>query len=138
MADDVLINKAATIERYIARAREEYAKGPESFAQDFTRQDAAVLNIERAFAAAMRMGERVMARDRLGSPPRASDVFGLLAEADRILQEQAEALRPVSEFYEEAGRAEPPPAPLVAGIITNRLDALTDFSGALLRRDAPP
>lgn len=27
MADDVLINKAATIERYVRRAREEYAAG---------------------------------------------------------------------------------------------------------------
>jgi hypothetical protein len=41
MVDDVLINKAATIERCIARVHEEYDKGPDTFALDFTRQDAA-------------------------------------------------------------------------------------------------
>ncbi len=31
MADDVLINKAATIERCVARVREEYVKNPITF-----------------------------------------------------------------------------------------------------------
>ena len=31
MADDVLLNKAATIERAVARAREEYQHDPASF-----------------------------------------------------------------------------------------------------------
>ena len=56
MADDVLINKAATIERCVARAREEYAADPEGFAHNFTRQDAAILNIQRACEAALDMG----------------------------------------------------------------------------------
>lgn len=45
MGDDVLINKAATIERCVARAREEFAADPAGFATNFTRQDAAILNI---------------------------------------------------------------------------------------------
>ena len=48
MADDVLINKAASIERCVARAREEYASDPATFATNLTRQDAAILNIQRA------------------------------------------------------------------------------------------
>ena len=32
MADDVLVNKAATVERCIARAREEYERAPATFA----------------------------------------------------------------------------------------------------------
>lgn len=43
MLDDVLINKAATIERCVARAREEYLRDPASFATDSTHQDAAPL-----------------------------------------------------------------------------------------------
>jgi hypothetical protein len=39
MADDVLLNKAATIERCVARAREEYAAAGAGFATDFTRQE---------------------------------------------------------------------------------------------------
>ena len=34
MADDVLINKAATIERCVARARQEYNANPEGFDLD--------------------------------------------------------------------------------------------------------
>ena len=47
MADDVLINKAATIERCVARARVEYDENPVTFQSDLTRQDAAILNILR-------------------------------------------------------------------------------------------
>lgn len=46
MFADVLINKAATIERCATRAHEEYAP---PLATDFTRQDAATLNIQRAY-----------------------------------------------------------------------------------------
>jgi len=44
MHDDVLINKAATIERCVARAHEEYDRDPATFEADFSRQDAAVVN----------------------------------------------------------------------------------------------
>jgi hypothetical protein len=38
MADEIIVSKAAFIERCVARAREEYAKGTDSFATDYTRQ----------------------------------------------------------------------------------------------------
>ena len=81
MADDVLINKAATIERCVRRAREEYAADPASFATNFTRQDAAILNIQRACEAALDMGQHLIRRERLGVPQSARDVFALLAQA---------------------------------------------------------
>lgn len=37
MVDDVVLNKAASIERCVARAREEYARDPSSFEEDYTR-----------------------------------------------------------------------------------------------------
>ena len=40
MRDDILLNKAATIERCVMRAREEYYAGPSTFKANFTRQDA--------------------------------------------------------------------------------------------------
>lgn len=68
MVDDVLINKAASIERCVARARQEYDKDPTSFATDFTRQDAAIFNIQRACEAALDMGQHLIRRERLGVP----------------------------------------------------------------------
>src|SRR5690606_35044868 len=66
MADDVLINKAATIERCVKRAREEYEADTTSFAANFSRQDAAILNIQRACEAALDMGHYLIRRDQLG------------------------------------------------------------------------
>ena len=60
MVDDVLLNKAASIERCVARAREEYAANPQGFGSDFTRQDAAILNVQRACEAALDMGRHLM------------------------------------------------------------------------------
>ncbi len=74
MPDDVLVNKSATIERCVGRAREEYQRDPASFATDFTRQDAAVLNIQRACEAALDMGQYLIRRERLGVPQGARPV----------------------------------------------------------------
>jgi hypothetical protein len=38
--DDVVVNKAATIERCVARVREVYADDPEHLTRDLTRQTA--------------------------------------------------------------------------------------------------
>lgn len=75
MADDVLLNKAATIERSVARAREEYAAAGAGFATDFTRQDVAIPNIQRACEATLDMGQHLVRRERLGVPQSARDVF---------------------------------------------------------------
>ena len=45
---DVALNKIQSIQRCVQRAREEYAADPDSFDTNFTRQDAAVLNVLRA------------------------------------------------------------------------------------------
>ncbi|PZU23641.1 MAG: toxin-antitoxin antitoxin component [Stenotrophomonas sp.] len=93
MADDVLLNKAASIERGVRRAREEYERAPASFAEDFTRQDAAILNIQRACEAALDMGQHLIRRERLGIPQSARDVFALLAAGGWIDSALAEALK---------------------------------------------
>ena len=66
MPDEVLINKAAIIERTVRRVREEYRNAGDNFAHDYTRQDAAVLNIQRACEAAIDMGLYVIAKEKLG------------------------------------------------------------------------
>lgn len=93
MVDDVLINKAATIERCVTRAREEYVKNPATFSMDFTRQDAAILNIQRACEAALDMGQHIIRRENLGVPQSARDVFTLLAQGGWINIELADKLK---------------------------------------------
>lgn len=59
MADDVLLNKAASIERCLKRVREEYDGHEEEIATDFTRQDALVLNLLRACETAIDLAVHV-------------------------------------------------------------------------------
>lgn len=71
MASDVLLNKVATIERCVRRVREEYAAAGSNFASDFTHQDAAILNIQRACEAVLDIGNHLVRSERLGAPPKA-------------------------------------------------------------------
>lgn len=48
MADDVLLNKAAAIERAVRRARDEYDGNDANLLSNQTRQDAIILNLQRA------------------------------------------------------------------------------------------
>ena len=139
MADDVVVNKAATIERCVARAREEYGHNPATFASDFTRQDAAVMNVQRACEAALDLGQHLIRRERLGVPQSARDVFDLLARGDWIDADLAEALKRMVAFrniavhdYRSLLLA------ITVNVITLHLDDFLRFTQAVLKRDGAP
>jgi uncharacterized protein YutE (UPF0331/DUF86 family) len=137
MADDVLINKAATIERCVARAREEYFSDPASFASNFTRQDAAILNIQRACEAALDMGQHLIRRERLGVPQSARDVFALLAQAGCIELALAQGLQRMVGFRNIAVHDyKALQLPITVAIIEKHLDEFLQYSKVLLQRDA--
>jgi uncharacterized protein YutE (UPF0331/DUF86 family) len=137
MADDVLLNKAATIERCVARAREEYAADPAGFATNFTRQDAAILNIQRACEAALDMGQHLIRRERLGVPQSTRDVFALLAQGGWIAGELAEGLKRMVGFRNIAVHDYAAlQLPITVRIIESHLDEFLDYSRTLLLRDA--
>ena len=95
--DDVLLNKAAIIERCLRRISEEYAGNP-SHLESFTHQDAIVLNLERACQAAIDLAMHIAARDHLGIPQSSAQAFDLLAEADRISPALAAKMRRMVGF----------------------------------------
>jgi uncharacterized protein YutE (UPF0331/DUF86 family) len=136
MADDVLINKAATIERCVARAREEYARDPATFGTDFTRQDAAILNIQRACEAALDMGQHLIRRETLGVPQSARDVFALLARGGWIEPTLADGLKRMVGFRNIAVHDyQSLQLPITVSIIEKHLDEFLHYSQALLLRD---
>jgi uncharacterized protein YutE (UPF0331/DUF86 family) len=137
MVDDVLINKAASIERCVCRAREEYDKDAETFATDFTRQDAAILNIQRACEAALDMGQHLVRREKLGVPQSARDVFTLLAQASWIEATLADHLKRMVGFRNIAVHDyQAMQLPITVRIITFHLDEFLRYSQALIKRDA--
>lgn len=136
MVNDVLINKAASIERCVARAKEEYDVDPEGFAKDYTRQDAAILNIQRACEAALDMGQHLIRTERLGIPQSARDVFSILAEADFIEENLAEVLKRMVGFRNIAVHDyQSLQLPIVVSIIKNHLDDFLTYSKMLIKRD---
>lgn len=137
MVDDVLINKAATIERCVARAREEYAADPAGFATDFTRQDAAILNIQRACEAALDYGPTSVRREKLGVPQSTRDVFSLLARGGWIDVGLADGLKRMVGFRNIAVHDYVAlQLPITVSIIEKHLDEFLQYSQTLLLHDA--
>jgi uncharacterized protein YutE (UPF0331/DUF86 family) len=139
MADDVLLNKAATIERCVARVREEYAADPDTFASNFTRQDAAILNIQRACEAALDMGHHVIRRHSLGMPQSARDVFDLLATAQWLEPPLAEAMKRMVGFRNIAvHQYQTLQLTITVNIIESHLDEFLAFSRQMLLKAQRP
>ncbi|WP_040260830.1 type VII toxin-antitoxin system HepT family RNase toxin [Pseudomonas massiliensis] len=136
MIDDVLVNKAATIERCVGRAREEYAKGAKDFLSDYTRQDAAILNVQRACEAALDMGQHLVRRERLGVPQSSRDVFELLHRGGWLSAGLASSMKAMVGFRNIAVHDyQAMHIPILVSIITSNLDDMIAFSSAILRRD---
>ncbi len=95
--DDVMFNKAAIIERCLRRVAEEYSNDP-SRLQNYTHQDAILLNLERACQAAVDLAMRVVARDHLGIPQSSAQAFDLLSQAGRIGPELSGKMRALVGF----------------------------------------
>jgi uncharacterized protein YutE (UPF0331/DUF86 family) len=94
--DDILLNKAAIIERCLRRMREEVEACPTL--DSFTHLDALTLNLERSWQAAIDMAMHVVASRHLGVPQGSADAFSLLAQAGLIEPGLAASLRGMVGF----------------------------------------
>ena len=132
MDDPVLVSKAATIERCVRRAREEYEKDPTTFVSDATRQDAATLNVLRAWEAAVEMGDHLITTYHLELPEDERDVFSVLAAEGWIDAALAEELRRTGLFCRAEWDVQAGPLPALVTIIKRGLDDFQAYSRALL------
>jgi uncharacterized protein YutE (UPF0331/DUF86 family) len=87
MADDVLINKAAIIERCLKRIDEEYRGHENELETNFTRQDAVILNLLRACETSIDAAMHIVRQRRLGLPQESRDAFRLIEEAGLLTKE---------------------------------------------------
>lgn len=85
--NDIVINKIQNIQRCVRRAREEYQADRDGFAANYTRQDAALLNIVRACETAIDLANHVIRSNKLGIPVSSGDSFKLL-RAERIIDDR--------------------------------------------------
>lgn len=135
MADDTLLNKAATIERCVSRVRDEYQKAGNNFDNDYSRQDAAILNIQRACEAAIDAGQYIVRRDKLGIPQSSRDVFTLLAQDGIIDQNLAQNMQRMVGFRNiSVHDYQAILLPIVISIINQHLDEFLQFSKIILKK----
>jgi uncharacterized protein YutE (UPF0331/DUF86 family) len=133
MADEVLLNKSATIERCVGRARDEYAKDPDTFEEDLTRQDAAILNLQRACEATIDAGNRIIRLRGLGLPQSARDVFDILAREGLIEPALATAMKQMTGFRNIAVHDyQAVQIPIVIAIIQKHTGELLDYATRLV------
>ena len=98
MTSPLILGKIASIERSVARAREEFAAAGGTFRNDFTRQDAAILNILRACESAIDLANILIRERRLGVPQSSRDSFKLLADAKLIASDSSARLQRMIGF----------------------------------------
>ncbi|KIH77781.1 Uncharacterized conserved protein YutE, UPF0331/DUF86 family [Geoalkalibacter ferrihydriticus] len=81
MADDVLLNKVAVIERCLGRIKDEYQGRETELETNFTRQDAIILNLLRACEAAIDASMHTVRVRKLGIPQESREAFAMLEKA---------------------------------------------------------
>ncbi len=96
--NDIVINKIASIQRCIERARAEYNADPATFDNDYTRQDAAILNILRACELSIDLANHLIKTCKMGIPASSAESFDLLEQKRVIDGELCEKLRNMVHF----------------------------------------
>jgi uncharacterized protein YutE (UPF0331/DUF86 family) len=134
MADDVILNKATSIERCLQRILEEYAGDDNNLFTNQTKQDAIVLNLQRACETAIDLAMYVVNQRRLGVPQESRDAFTLLQTAGILLPDLATRMQKMVGFrnvaVHEYTRLN---LDVVRAIITKQLDDFRTFSSTIVK-----
>lgn len=132
--DDVLINKAATIERCIKRIKEEYSSLKKDLSSDISKQEAIILNIQRACESAIDMGTHVIRIKSLGVPQSSREIFAVLENANLISHELSQKMQAMVGFRNIAiHNYTMLNLDIVRSIIENNLDDFLNLSKSLLQ-----
>jgi uncharacterized protein YutE (UPF0331/DUF86 family) len=134
MADDVILNKAASIERCLQRIQEEFAGNKQNLVTNQTKQDAIVLNLQRACETAIDLAMYVISPRKLGVPQDSRDAFALLQTASILSADLATRMQRMVGFRKvavhEYTRLN---LDVVLAIITKQLDDFRSFSSTIVK-----
>jgi uncharacterized protein YutE (UPF0331/DUF86 family) len=138
MVDDVVLNKCATVERAVGRAREEYDGRSDNLTANQTKQDAIILNLQRACEATIDLAMYLVARERLGVPQSSREAFDLLARTGLIEAALATSLKRMVGFRNVAVHDYQRLAlDIVQAIVERDADVLLAFARLSLSLDLP-
>ena len=134
MVDDVLVNKAAAIERAVHRVRDEYAGDDANLVANQTRQDAIILNLQRACENSIDAAMHLVRVRRLGIPQDTREAFTLLESAGILDAALADRMKRMVGFRNVAIHDyQTLSLDIVRRIILERLDDFAGFVAAILR-----
>ena len=129
----VVINKLESIERCINRIREEYEGNPKNL-EDYRRNDAIVLNLQRACESVTDIAMYVISTRKLGIPQTKKEAFDLLKNANLISDELCKKMKGMVGFrniaiheYKQIDEE------ILQDVIENHLKDLTDFTRQMLK-----
>jgi uncharacterized protein YutE (UPF0331/DUF86 family) len=127
--DDVIINKIQSIQRCIFRAKEEYQFAGKAFQEDFSRQDAAILNITRACEQTIDLANYLIKKHKCGVPTSSRESFDLLAQHKIISTPLSQKLQKMVGFRNIAiHEYQKLNSQIIVAIIENGLEDLLDFT----------
>lgn len=136
MSDDVILNRAATIERCLVRIGEEAGALGGAGLHAQTREDALVLNLLRACESSIDLAMHVVRQRGLGLPQSSRHAFELLAQADLMAPDLAQRMQRMVGFRNVAVHAYRELDPrILRAIVEERLDDFRDFASAMIRLD---
>ena len=134
MADDVVLNKAATIERCLQRVLNEYAGDKQNLVANQTKQDAIILNLQRACETAIDLAMYVVSQRKLGVPQDSRDAFVFLQTSGIIPADLATRMQHMVGFrniaVHEYTRLN---LDVVRAIIIKQLDDFRTFSSTIVK-----
>ncbi|MCL6632752.1 MAG: DUF86 domain-containing protein [Alicyclobacillus herbarius] len=96
-SDNVILNKVQTIRRCLERIREEYDDNPDNL-KNLTKQDAIILNLQRACEASIDLAMHVVADQNLGLPQSSRQAFDILEQQGILSEELAVRLKSMGGF----------------------------------------
>ncbi len=85
--DDLLLNKAAIIERCLTRIEQVYAGREQSLEHDLDQQDIIILNLQRVCEAAIDAAMHVVRIKKLGVPQQSREAFRMMVDAGLLTHE---------------------------------------------------
>ena len=98
MPDDVLLNKCEIVERCLKRIQEDYEGHESELSDNFMRQDAILLNIQRMCQASIDLVMHVVRVRALGLPRESRGAFELLKSAQLMDAELADKIMKMVGF----------------------------------------
>jgi uncharacterized protein YutE (UPF0331/DUF86 family) len=132
--NDVVLNKKESIERCIKQIRHYYSlQSVEPFEEDYLRQDAIALNLQRACEQCIDLANYTIRMRELGLPKESRDAFRLLADNRVIPREFASRLEGMVGFrnvlLHEYQRLD---INLMVDVIEHRLGDLLQFTDSIV------